>query len=298
MDQRDIETFLTLAEELHFGRTAERLRLSQGAVSQIIKKLERQVGAPLFERSSRHVALTGIGRRLRDDIEPAHRLIKEGVARATTAGRGIGGVLTLGFVGAAMGDLLVEVGELFRIGHADCEVRLREIQVIEGLGPLRAGEIDMMGAPFPLDEPDLTTGPMLLREPRMLAVPASHRMARRSSVSLEDLAQLPVLNMPSSWSPVFIEDRTPSRTPSGKPITRGPDIRTLQEALALTAAGKGVFPVGAQVMRYYVRPGIVYIPFRDAPPLEWGLVWRTADETHRIRAFADVAKTRVNDRTS
>ncbi|MEU7893435.1 LysR substrate-binding domain-containing protein [Nonomuraea sp. NPDC049152] len=298
MDQRDIETFLTLAEELHFGRTAERLRLSQGSVSQIIKKLERRVGAPLFERSSRHVALTGIGRRLRDDIEPAHRLIKEGVARATSAGRGIGGVLTLGFVGAAMGDLLVEVGERFKAGHADCEVRFREIQVIEGLEPLRAGEIDMMAAPFPLDEPDLTMGGPLLREARMLAVPASHLLARRSSVSIEDLARLPVLTMPSSWPATFIESRTPSTTPGGKPIARGPEIRTLQEALALTAAGKGVFPVGAQVMRYYVRPGVAYIPFHDAPPLEWGLVWRTADETNRIRSFANVARTRVTDRTS
>jgi len=75
MERRDAEIFLTLAEELHFGRTAERLFVSQARVSQSIKKLERRIGAPLFERTSRHVALTPIGRQLHRDIGPAYRRI-------------------------------------------------------------------------------------------------------------------------------------------------------------------------------------------------------------------------------
>lgn len=290
MDQREIEIFLTLAEELHFGRTAERLHLSQANVSQIIKKLERQVGAPLFERTSRHVALTSIGRQLRDDIEPAHRLIMEGVARAIAAGRGIGGVLNLGFLGAATGDALVRVIERFQNTHPDCEVRLREIQVGEGPTPLRTGELDMLGAPLPCVAPDLVTGPLLYREQRMLAVPSGHWLARRTSVSHEDLAAAPVVHMVSSWPESLLKDRVPSHTPSGRPIQRGPEMRTFMEALALIAAGKGIFPVGAQVTEYYTRPGVTYVPFHDGAPLAWGLVWRAADETARIRAFARIAE--------
>jgi hypothetical protein len=83
VEQRDIEIFLTLAEELHFGRTAERLHVSTARVSQTIKKLERGIGTTLFERTSRHVALTPIGRRLDDDKRPdiSYIPIRDGLPR-------------------------------------------------------------------------------------------------------------------------------------------------------------------------------------------------------------------------
>jgi DNA-binding transcriptional LysR family regulator len=86
VEQRDIEIFLTLAEELHFGRTAERLHVSTARVSQSIAKWERRVGVPLFERSSRRVALTPVGRQLHQDIGPPYRQILAGIERAVTAG--------------------------------------------------------------------------------------------------------------------------------------------------------------------------------------------------------------------
>jgi hypothetical protein len=113
VEQRDIEIFLTLAEELHFGRTAERLHLSTARVSQTIKKLERRIGAALFERTSRQVALTPIGRRLDDDLRPAYQQIRDGLNRAITAGRGVEGVLRAGFIGTAVGQFLYQAGENF-----------------------------------------------------------------------------------------------------------------------------------------------------------------------------------------
>ncbi|MEU7897366.1 LysR substrate-binding domain-containing protein [Nonomuraea sp. NPDC049152] len=290
MDGREIETFLTLAEELHFGRTAERLHLSQANVSQTIKKIERQIGAPLFERTSRHVALTAIGRRLREDIEPAYRLIQQGMARAAAAGRDVTGALRVGFLGAATGAALSKVIERFRQSYPGCVVHLREIQISEGPGPLRTGELDVLGAPLPCHAPDLVTGPLLYREQRMLAVPAGHRLARREWVTHEDLAEAPVLTMMSAWPDSLTDDRVPRLTPSGRRIDLGPGIWTFQEALALIAASKGIFPVGAQVIDYYARPGVTYVPFKDGTPLEWGLVWRGAAETERIRAFAAIAR--------
>ena len=82
MELRDIEIFLTLAEELHFGRTAERLHVSAPRVSQAIAKQERRIGAPLFERTSRRVTLTPLGEQLRADLEAGYRRILEGVAEA------------------------------------------------------------------------------------------------------------------------------------------------------------------------------------------------------------------------
>src|SRR5690242_11351597 len=107
MEQREIEAFLTLAVELHFGRTAERLQLTTVRVSQAIKTLERRVGAPLFERTGRQVELTPIGRQLEADLRPAYESMRNGLQRAINAGRGIDGVLRVGFVNAAAGRLVL-----------------------------------------------------------------------------------------------------------------------------------------------------------------------------------------------
>lgn len=101
MELRDIEIFLTLAEELHFGRTAERLHVSQARVSQAIAKQERRLGVVLFDRTSRRVALTPVGRRLREDLQQAVDLLREGLARAEAAGARTRRTLRLGVFGHA-----------------------------------------------------------------------------------------------------------------------------------------------------------------------------------------------------
>src|SRR5918998_4709727 len=103
LERHELEAFLTLADELHFGRTAERLRVSTARISQTIRKLERRVGVPLFHRTSRRVGLTAAGRDLYNDVQPAWAQIAAGFRHAVEAGRGITGVLRVGFVGAAGG---------------------------------------------------------------------------------------------------------------------------------------------------------------------------------------------------
>lgn len=100
MELRDIEIFLTLAEELHFGRTAERLHLSQARVSQSISRQERRLGGALFDRSTRTVTLTPLGQRLRDDLHPGYGLIRKALTRAAETARGCSGTVRLGAMGA------------------------------------------------------------------------------------------------------------------------------------------------------------------------------------------------------
>ena len=99
MEKHEIETFLALAEELHFGHTAARLRVSTARVSQTIQRLERRIGAPLFARTSRTVALTPIGRQFRDDLAPAYRGMLDALSSAVAAGR----TLRVGFLGPSAG---------------------------------------------------------------------------------------------------------------------------------------------------------------------------------------------------
>jgi len=165
-EKHELEAFLVLAEELHFGRTAERLRRSQARVSQTIKKLERRIGAPLFERTSRRVALTPLGARLRDDLRPLYEGMDDAVARAVAAARGVDGVLRVGFLGS--GALTAAILSTFRARHPGCQVRMRETHFADPLGPLRSGEVDVLITRLPVDEPDLTVGPVVLSEPRVL----------------------------------------------------------------------------------------------------------------------------------
>jgi DNA-binding transcriptional LysR family regulator len=263
--------------------------VSTSRVSQTIAKLERRVGAPLFNRTSRRVELTAVGRRLQEDLRPAWAQIAAAIERAIDTGRGLTGTLRVAFVGAAGGQLLTGAVELFRVSAPGCEVRLREAQMVDVFPWLRNGDVDLALATLPVDEPDITCGPVLVSEARMLAVASNHPLARRESVSLEDLAQVKVMRMPASLPASLHQERTPRATPTGRPVRNGPAAETFNEMLTLIGAGHGAFPVGAQTRRYYARPDVTYVPFNDAPPLQWALMWRADGATARVRAFNDAA---------
>jgi DNA-binding transcriptional LysR family regulator len=293
LERHEVEAFLAVAEELHFGHAADRLRVSTARVSQTIRKLERRVGVALFNRTSRRVELSPAGRALYDDLRPAWDQVAAAVGRAVEAGRGFAGTLRVCFTGAAGGQLLVRAAEAFRRRHPECAVQVREAQLGELMPWLRGGDVDLALATFPVTEPGIATGPVLVSEARFLAVPAEHPFARRAAVSLEDLAKVTVLQLPDSLPRSLRADRTPPATPAGRPIRPGPSAATYQELLTLVGAGQGVFPVGANVRRYYARPDVAYVHLHDAPPLRWGLLWRADGATARVRAFAEAAHTLV-----
>ncbi|MEV0650368.1 LysR family transcriptional regulator [Phytomonospora sp. NPDC050363] len=288
LERQETETFLVLSEELHFGRTAERLRLTTGQVSKTIKKLERRVGAPLFERTSRVVRPTAIGRRLAEDLAPLAAAMDEAVRRAVDAGRGVTGELTVAFIGEGPGEVVLKAVALFTARHPDCEVRVREASLLRTRASLLDGSVDVLFASFPFD--GMANGPALLAEKRVLAVPAGHRLADEESVSLEVLGDHPVIQYPEATSEAFKADRTPRFTPSGRPVPQGPTAESFSEILTLVALGKGVCPVGEDTERHYPRPGLAYVPIRDAPPIQRGPVWLESNTTERVKAFVRAAR--------
>ncbi|WP_188191892.1 LysR family transcriptional regulator [Nonomuraea sp. SYSU D8015] len=286
MELRDIEIFLTLAEELHFGRTAERLRVSPARITQAIKKQERQIGAPLFERTNRAVRLTALGRQLRDDLWPVYTGLQDGMHRAKLAAQGKTGQLRIGMVNANHEDLR-PLFDTFQSRHPDCDIHLRYVSFSDPFGLLRAGAVDVQIVWLPVEEPDLTVGPTVYIEPVVLAVGTKHRLAGRPSISYEDLADEVVMSgaKPDYWREALV----PRHTPSGRPIPIGPAVTSSAEMLPLLSNGEAVSPAHAHAARYFARPDIAYVPIRDAPSARWALIWRTATESHLIRAFARVA---------
>ncbi|MEU5788422.1 LysR family transcriptional regulator [Micromonospora purpureochromogenes] len=287
LERHEVETFLTLAEELHFGRTAERLRVTTGRISHVVKKLERRIGAPLFERTSRVVRLTPIGHRLADDLRPLVAGMEDAVRRAVEAGRGVTGELRVAFLGEWTAPVLLRAVNLFRERHPDCEVHVHEAQLANSRSSLVDGSIDVLIAAYPFD--GMANGPALLSEGRALAVAAGHPLAGAESVSLEVLADHPVVQYPAVTSAEFKRDRTPDRTPSGRPVPRGPVGNTFSEMLSLVAMGRGVLPVGEHTRRYYPRPDVAYVPIHDAPPIRRGPVWLETNTTERVREFVRAA---------
>ncbi|MFE4962382.1 LysR family transcriptional regulator [Streptomyces sp. NPDC056660] len=287
LERLETEIFLTLAEELHFGRTAEVLGITTGRVSQLVKKLERRVGGMLFERNSRTVRLTPIGRQLADDLRPLVAAMEEALRRAADASRGVAGELRVAFLGEWTAPALLRAVGLFTARHPDCRVDVREVQLSNSRASLLDGSIDILLASYPFD--GMARGPVLLREERVLAVAAGHPLAGERSVSVEALAQYPVVQYPDVTSAAFKRDRTPDRTPSGKPVPKGPVGGSFSEMLTLVAMGRGVLPVGEHSRQYYPRPDIAYVPLHDARPIERGLVWQAGNTTERVRAFVRAA---------
>ncbi|WP_223199099.1 LysR substrate-binding domain-containing protein [Solihabitans fulvus] len=118
---------------------------------------------------------------------------------------------------------------------------------------------------------------------------ADHALARRDSVSVEDLADVPLVtiagNIPQGW----LDHHLPTSTPAGQPVPQGPAVTYWPEVLSLVAAGRGVTPVSARAAKYHTRPGVAFVPFADAPPVEYGLLWPTSSATNRVRAFVRAA---------
>ncbi|MEV4250676.1 LysR family transcriptional regulator [Streptosporangium canum] len=261
-----------------------------------MKKLERQVGAPLFERTSRHVILTAIGRQLHEDLRQAHRQVEAGLAPAVNTASGIHGTLRVGYSAPWNGNLMIKTADAFHLRHPDCEVPIQEVQLHDLLGPLRAGALDLQLTELPIGEPDITTGPVIAREPRALIVPADHPLAQRETVSLEDFARIPLVTIAGTIPQYWLDQHYPHRTPAGEPIARGPVATYWQEVLSPVAAGKGASPTYARAAHYYSRPDLVFIPFSDAPPVVYGLLWPSDGENARVRAFvqtlSEIAGTR------
>jgi DNA-binding transcriptional LysR family regulator len=290
VELRHLRAFLVVAEELHFGRAADRLRVSPSRVSQLVRALETVMGATLFERTSRRVALTPIGELLRSRVGPACHELDTAVDDLRSGANGLVGELRLGVVLATNGGPhLPEIIGLFQVRHPACRVAVSEIAWSDPLGPLRRGQVDLTAIRFPLRQPDLVVGPVLTTDRRALAVADDHPLAGRSTVCVEDLGDYEVAAGTPAIPEELIDALLPRTTPSGRPIARRMVSGAVQ-TLAMVARGEIVHATVESLPDYMSYPGITYIPIVDMPPCDAGLVWRASEESPAIRAFAAVAE--------
>ena len=288
VELRELRIFLVLAEELHFGRTAERLGISQPGVSEAVRVLESRLGVKVFDRTSRRVRLTPAGEALKRGLVPALAAVDQALARVSDLSGAVRGLLRVGFVLTTEGPALSRLIAAFQARYPGCEVRLQEVETFDAYRALRQGDIDVLCNWLAVDEPDLIAGTAFARYERALAVAAAHRLARQQAVSVEDLADEEVALLPPSIPPAVYDLLVPPRTPSGRLIRRTQPVQTINEILSLVARGRIVHPTSSAVP-IFNRDDVTLIPIDDLPPLPLGLVWCASRENQRIRALNEVA---------
>jgi DNA-binding transcriptional LysR family regulator len=288
VELRELRIFHVLSEELHFGRTAGRLGISQPAVSEAVRVLESRLGVKVFDRTSRRVSLTPAGEDLKRNLVPVLAALDQALAQASELSRAVRGLLRVGFVLTTEGPALSRLVTAFGARYPDCEVRLQEVRTFDAYRALRRGDIDVLCNWLAAGEPGLTTGTAFASYERALAVAPAHRLAGRSTVSVEDLADEEVALLPPSTPPEVYDLLIPPRTPSGRPVRRTQPVQTINEILSFVARGRIVHPTSSGVP-IFDRDDVVLIPISDLPPLPLGLVWCTSRENPRIRALNQVA---------
>ncbi|ASR34522.1 LysR family transcriptional regulator [Prauserella marina] len=283
---QQIECLLVLAEELHFGRTAERLGYSQSRVSQLIADLERGVGTRLVERTSRRVGLTRFGAQFIDEIRGPY----ETMTSAFTAASGRARQRALRQVRIGFhGNIYEEITEAFRRFSAEHEVTVAvsEIPLGSPFSAVIEGKLDAVVVELPVHEAALTVGYRFPPQDRLLAVSSAHPLAERGRVTVEDLAAVDILRPEGDAPSYWIAARVPPATPSGAPIRSSTGITTVQEGLAIVAGGERAMLVCTPLARRTIRSDVRYLPVEGLEePSQLGLIWRTERATPQLRTLA------------
>ena len=289
MELRHLRYFVAVAEELHFGRAAERLFIAQPPLSQQIQQLEREIGAPLFARTSRRVTLTAAGEALLTEAREILARVERAGESARRAARGETGWLGIGFSASATYEVLPNALRVFRERYPDVELQLYEMTAAEQAHALREKQIHVgFARPF-VEEADLIVEPVA-REPFLVALPERHRLAGQEQVAMMELADEPFLLFPQQPKPSYGDAIRALCERAGFAPRVAQEVRAMQTAISLVAAGIGVTLVPESVQDMH-RRGVVYRTLAE-PSAETVLmmVYRRDDASPTLRAFLDVVR--------
>ena len=294
-DLHHLRQFIAVAEEQHFGRAAQRLNMAQPPLSQAIKRLEERMGVMLFERTSRKVALTPAGEVL---LGEARRLLAN-AARATRlahqAAQGLEGRITIGFVSAALYQLLPEALRAFRRRFPEAEIALHEMTTNEQVEALQRGAIDVGFGHPPLAAPNDLKVRLLVRDPLLAALPRDHILAPNCNLDFGDLAPQPFVLFPARQGPSLHAAIARACHRFGSDLKLVAEVSRIHTQLSLVAGGLGVTLVPASAQSIRVR-GVRYKIIRNLPDglfLETALLFYPSKRRELLDAFRAVVGARA-----
>jgi len=267
-----LRIFLVLAEELHFGRAATRMFMTQPALSRQFNALEQRLGIELITRTNRTVELTAAGKALLAEAQSIvaatqvlHRVATEYTRAAT-------GKVVVGTIGAeaAMEHTRRVLAEAMQ-QHSDLQIEVRLLNVAEHFQSLYTGEVDVVFCRPPAPKQIQTHH--LATEPRIVCLPADDPLASGREVSLSDLRDRVLIDFPAECPSAWRSFWAVYPRPDGSPVKYGPVVWDVESLLATVAQGKAIAFLPASVRTFFPRPGIVFLDVADIPPCTSALAW-------------------------
>ena len=288
MEVRHLQYFVVVAEELHFGRAAARLQMTQPPLSQQILQLEEELGVRLLERSKRKVELTHAGRVFLEEAKKVLAQIQRAADMAQRADRGQSGRLAVGFVGSATYDILPEVIRDYMERFPDVDVVLNEMGTPLQITALMNHQIDVGIVRMPVSQEGLCFE-TVLRTPCVAAVSKEHPLSAKTEISLADLAEQPFILLSRAIWPGFHDEVVGLCRQMGFSPSIRQEATEFQTILGLVAANIGISIVPQSAHNLHMR-GVVYLNLKHPPIAEMAMAWRACETSPMVREFLRVAR--------
>jgi DNA-binding transcriptional LysR family regulator len=289
MELRQIRSFLSLAETLHFGRTAAFVHLSQPALSLQIRALEDEVGVRLLERNRRKTVLTAAGRAFRSAATAGVLQLDRGVRNARLAADGKLGLLRIGFISTAGSELVPGIIRQFRELNPEVEFSLRNILTAEQIGMLEAGALDVGFLRLPIGGHTQLDVVAVHREPFVLVVPSNHPLAKRKKVRLRELSGQDFVMYDRAHAPGFHDLLVGMLRNAGIVPNVRQSAGEMPTLISLVAAGMGVSILPTSAVKHNVA-AVASCAIIDPIPLsEIGLALSKESDSAIAKNFGALA---------
>ena len=287
---RQLRYFAVLGEELNYRRAAERLFITQPALSTAIKQLEHQFGVVLFHRNTREVALTDLGAAWLPQVQQALSGVEAVVDNLLLLSGTRRGVLRVGYLIGTGADLLFRLVRPFESASPEVTVEPIEFDFADPTAGLADGSTEVAIIRPPVDLPEHR---MLIldSESWVACLPRDHRLAGRTEVGIAELLDDPIVCAPltaGTWRDYWLA----MDVRGNRPPTIAAVAATYEAETTAIARGLGISFTTSSVARFYDRPGIVYVPISDRPLSHTALAWNPADLTPQADALVKLVQAR------
>jgi DNA-binding transcriptional LysR family regulator len=291
IELRHIRYFLTIVEEMNFGRAAERLNIAQPGLSQQIKALENILGATLIDRSRRQMQLTLAGEIFAKEAAKVLAQVDVAARGAVRAARGEVGRLAVGYVGsAAFSGVLHQVVGDYRRQHPMVELDIADMEMVRQIEALADGRLDIAFIRPPIDMPEEIATLTLLQEELLIALPASHPMAARDIVTLASLRDETFVIPQHAPRVSFHRHTTVACQAAGFEPKLGPRGHDFLTIISIVSVGLGIALVPRSVSNIRAQ-GVTFRPLADvSPKAELSVAYRRSDTSPVVRGFINATR--------
>lgn len=288
VDLNQIRCFLAVADELHFGRAAERLHMAQPPLSRTIKALERDLGTQLFERNTRSVRLTASGQALIDPAREVLDALRRADAAARSAEGGAVGLVRIAFAGVSTHRLVARLARIVRSQRPGVRLELSSQNFAQpAMKRLVQGDCDIALGRWDVVPADVSAR-VVQDDSLVMALPDTHVLAGSRRISVSQLRDSPFVSLPPHEGAVLPDRLRRLARDSGfvaDVVQVAPDTQT---ALALVSAEVGCHLTLASVARNVTDPHVVFVPIEeDTPDVDLRVAWRRSDRGAAVRAVLD-----------